>query len=97
VPAPARQGTAGKDRTLEHDKTAVERLAAAIVAQVRGGFRAESPNLAGKDALQNLAEAFKSEGHTLTPDGQLMASLLAQQEREKTSGSSCCAHPKGAP
>lgn len=83
---PAQQGVAGKTKrvrtvlywALEHEKDAGERLVTAIVSQVRGkgGFRPDSPNFVGADAIKNLADAFRSEGYELTSDGLLRAVLL---------------------
>ncbi|MFM0196118.1 hypothetical protein PQQ65_23735 [Paraburkholderia strydomiana] len=58
---------------IENDKGSGERFIAAIVSQVRGfgGFRQESPNYCGEDAIQNLARAFEAEYHALTTDGTL--------------------------
>jgi hypothetical protein len=80
------QGTVGKTKrvravlywALEHNLEAGERLVAAMVAQVRGkgGFRGESQNFVGVEAIRNLATAFKLEGHELTADGVLRATLL---------------------
>ncbi len=85
-PDPAKQGSTGKAKrirtvlywAIEFDKDAGERLVAAIVSQVRGkgGFRPDSENFAGADAIRNLADAFRSEGYELAPDGVLRAMLL---------------------
>jgi len=41
-----------------------------------GGFRTESPNYCGVDCIQNVIEAFRSEGYELTTDGELMPLAL---------------------
>lgn len=85
-PDPAKQGSTGKAKrvrtvlywALEFDRDAGERLVAAIVSQVRGkgGFRPDSENYAGADAIKTLVDAFRSEGYDLAPDGVLRAMLL---------------------
>ena len=48
------------------------------VAMVRscGGFRTESPNYVGEDAITNLRTALGSEGFNLTSDGELLPNTL---------------------
>lgn len=41
-----------------------------------GGFRTDSPNYVGKDAINNLAEALASEGFVLSSDGELRPKVL---------------------
>ena len=45
----------------------------ALIALIRGngGFRKGSPNFVGDDAIVDTADAFRSEGYTLTADGEL--------------------------
>ena len=49
-----------------------------FVAMIRthGGFRAESPNYVGEDAIASLREAMESEGFVLTSDGELRPAAL---------------------
>jgi hypothetical protein len=63
---------------IDNDSDAGERLVAGIVSQVRGfgGFRKESANYCGDDAVQNLASAFSTEGYVLTSDGTLHPAVL---------------------
>lgn len=50
-----------------------EVLVAALIALIRGkgGFRTGSPNFVGEDAISDATEAFRTEGYTLTADGDL--------------------------
>jgi hypothetical protein len=85
-PAQRGQGAVGKTKrvrevlygAMEHDQEAGERLVFAIVAQVRGkgGFRVESQNFVGNEAIANLTAAFKLEGYELYPDGVLRPIVL---------------------
>lgn len=63
---------------LENRLGAGEKLAAAIIAQVRGcgGFRPGSPNFVGHEAIQNLADAFGPEGYVLSETGELSPAVL---------------------
>jgi hypothetical protein len=49
-----------------------------LVAMVRthGGFRAESPNYVGEEAITSLRDAMASEGFVLTSDGELRPTAL---------------------
>jgi hypothetical protein len=63
---------------LEHDLDRGERLVARLIAMIKGfgGFRPESPNYVGRDAIANARQAFTSEGFVLTEDGELHRRLL---------------------
>lgn len=63
---------------LEHTPDNAEVLVAALIALIRGkgGFRKGSPNFVGEDAITDAAEAFRSEGYTLTADGELQPTSL---------------------
>lgn len=58
---------------LEHAPDQGEVFVAAFLAMLRGkgGFRKESPNFVGSDALVDASEAFKTEGFVLSQDGDL--------------------------
>ncbi len=58
---------------LEHDHEKGERFVAAFIAMLKGkgGFRKDSPNFVGDDALTEAIEAFRQEGYTLSTDGHL--------------------------
>lgn len=55
-----------------------EILVAALVSLVRakGGFRKESPNFVGEEAIADAAAAFKAEGYALSDDGDLQVASL---------------------
>lgn len=63
---------------LENRLEAGEKLAAAIIAQVRGcgGFRPASPNFVGSESIENLADAFRLEGYVLSETGELSPAVL---------------------
>lgn len=63
---------------LEHNYVAGEILVANLIALIRGcgGFRPDSPNHVGDDAIATAAAAFKAEGWHLTSDGELMPAVL---------------------
>jgi hypothetical protein len=63
---------------LEHDVDRGEQLVVRLIATIRGfgGFRAESDNYVGADAIENARAAFAAEGFDLTGDGQLRRALL---------------------
>ncbi|MDP9340551.1 MAG: abortive infection family protein [Actinomycetota bacterium] len=63
---------------MEHDMGRGEQLVARLVAMIRGfgGFRPDSPNYVGRDAIENARDAFTSEGLVLTGDGELHRRLL---------------------
>lgn len=63
---------------IENDPERGERLVYLLVALVRGvgGFREGSSNFVGVDAIQDLREAFVSEGFNLTESGELLPAIL---------------------
>jgi len=63
---------------IENDIERGERLVYLLVALVRGvgGFREGSSNFAGTDAIQDLREAFASEGFNLAESGELLPTVL---------------------
>jgi hypothetical protein len=63
---------------IEYDIEKGERLVYLLVALVRGvgGFREGSSNFAGADAIQDLREAFASEGFNLAESGELLPVVL---------------------
>jgi len=84
---PKRQGqVAGKAKrvratlywALEHNLDAGEALVGNLVAVIRGcgGFRADSPNFVGADAVADAKNAFRSEGFELSSDGEVCPLVL---------------------
>jgi len=84
---PGRQGKpVGKSKrvrgtlswALSNDQPAGEWLVAGLIATVRGygGFRTESSNYCGREAIENLRAAFASEGWDLGTDGSLQPRVL---------------------
>lgn len=71
---------------IEHDRDRGERLVARLIAMIRGfgGFRSESPNYVGLDAIENARQAFASEGLVLTEDGELHRRLLESLDDPET-------------
>jgi hypothetical protein len=63
---------------IENDIEKGERLVYLLVAVVRGvgGFREGSSNFVGTDAIQDLREAFDSEGFTLAETGEVLPVVL---------------------
>jgi len=63
---------------LEHDEARGEKLVALLLATVRaaGGFRSDSPNYVGEEAISNAVEVFHAEGFQLRSDGELLQDLL---------------------
>lgn len=63
---------------IENDVEKGERLVHLLIALVRGvgGFREGSANFVGADAIQDLREAFTSEGFQLTETGELVPTVL---------------------
>jgi hypothetical protein len=63
---------------IENNVEAGERLVFYVVAIVRGvgGFRAGSPNFVGTEAIQDLRDAFRSEGFNLADSGELLPVVL---------------------
>ncbi|MDQ5819843.1 MAG: abortive infection family protein [Actinomycetota bacterium] len=84
---PGRQPTpVGKEKrvrgvlsyALEYDEQAGRKLVSHIVAVIRasGGFRPDSPNYVGEDAIANARSVFSSEGFLLSSDGDLRRKTL---------------------
>lgn len=63
---------------IEHDFEAGREFVKQLVAMIRGcgGFRAESPNYVGEDAISSLREAMAAEGFVLASDGDLYPRVL---------------------
>jgi hypothetical protein len=63
---------------IEHDNEKGERLVYLLVALVRGvgGFRDGTSNFVGSEPIQDLREAFVSEGFSLTETGELLPAVL---------------------
>lgn len=63
---------------IEHDIEAGEKLVSYLLGLIRGvgGFRESSPNYVGAEHVQDLREAFKSEGFTLAESGELLPLVL---------------------
>jgi Abortive infection C-terminus len=63
---------------IEYDEPAGRRLVAQLIAVIRanGGFRQDSPNYVGLDAIANARSVFNSEGFVLTSDGDLRRKTL---------------------
>lgn len=63
---------------LENDLPAGEQLVTSLVSLVRslGGFREESTNFVGSQAVDNAIAAFRQEGFELAPDGDLQPLAL---------------------
>ncbi len=63
---------------LEHDEARGEKLVVLLLSTIRaaGGFRPDSPNYAGEEAITNAADVFRAEGFQLRPDGELLQDLL---------------------
>lgn len=63
---------------IEHNVERGERLVYLLVALVRGvgGFREGSSNFVGAEAIQDLRDAFASEGYHLSETGELLPVVL---------------------
>lgn len=59
---------------FENDEVAGRRFVSYLVAELRGcgGFRAESANYVGSDAIENARATFRAEGFDLALDGVLL-------------------------
>lgn len=64
--------------SMENDPEAGGVLVSHLISAIRGlgGFRPNSPNFVGDDAIQNAIDAFKSEGFELSRDGELRPAVL---------------------
>ncbi|HUT70164.1 MAG TPA: abortive infection family protein [Desulfatiglandales bacterium] len=63
---------------IDNDPEAGGELVEALVSKIRasGGFRVESENYVGHEAITSAVEAFASEGYVLSSDGDLRAKNL---------------------
>ncbi|MGC5328193.1 abortive infection family protein [Brevibacillus sp. SYSU BS000544] len=63
---------------MENDNDAGERLLTKLIELIRGcgGFRQDSPNYVGKEAINNAISAFRSEGYDLSLNGELNSLVL---------------------
>lgn len=63
---------------IENDFDAGRGFVAELAAMVRscGGFRPESPNYVGVDAVKSIRDAMASEGYLLSSDGELQPQVL---------------------
>lgn len=63
---------------MEQDLAAGELLVSKLLSLVRarGGFRPESKNYVGAEAIQNAVNAFRTEGFELSSDGELRPIVL---------------------
>lgn len=85
---------AGKEKRIrhvltwagEHDLDRGEQLVVRLISMIKGfgGFRPNSPNYVGPDAIENAREAFASEGLVLTLDGELQRRLLERLDDPET-------------
>lgn len=72
---------------LDNDPEAGYKLALTLLQDVKvsGGFRPESTNYAGRDAIQGAIEAFREQGLILTEEGSLVRqSIEGLRGRELT-------------
>jgi hypothetical protein len=79
------------DYALANDPSAGAGLVSRLIAAIRagGGFRNDSENYIGGDALRNLRDAYRATGFELTPDGELRPTLLdnvPEAEKHKVLG-----------
>jgi hypothetical protein len=65
---------------MENKPGSAEHFCSGLISTVRacGGFREDSPNFVGKDAISNLAEALRPLGVSLGTDGSLAPVALDQ-------------------
>lgn len=63
---------------IDNDVSAGSKFVSELFAKVKAsrGFREQSPNYVGKEAIQNAIVAFEGEGFTLSSDGDLRAKVL---------------------
>jgi len=63
---------------MENNPAAGEILVSSLVSLVRGcgGFRVDSPNYVGEQAIKDAQGAFRAEGYDLSSDGELRPSVL---------------------
>lgn len=74
----AKRVTAVLNWAIENDQASGSKLIALLLSQVRavGGFRESSPNYVGKEQILNAMDAFKSEHHILSENGEVSAVVL---------------------
>jgi hypothetical protein len=67
---------------LDNAESQGEKLVGLLLALIRsvGGFRPASENFIGLEAIRNAQEVFRSEGFTLSEDGELLQQLLDNLE-----------------
>ncbi|MGD0650921.1 MAG: abortive infection family protein [Verrucomicrobiia bacterium] len=65
-------------QALQDDFKAAQKLTDILISHIRGlgGFRTESQNYVGAEAIRNLQAAFANEGFVLTDDGDLTPKVL---------------------
>lgn len=73
---------------LEYNQEAGEFFMSALLSVIKGhgGFREESPNFVGNEAIQNLKSSFKAEGLILASDGfvtPVVLDNLSEMEMEE--------------
>jgi hypothetical protein len=63
---------------IDNDVSAGSKFISELMAKVKasGGFREQSPNYVGSEAIHNAIVAFDAEGFTLSTDGDLRAKVL---------------------
>lgn len=63
---------------FEHEPESGGKLVFSLVNHIRGqgGFRSDSPNFVGRDAIETAIKVFDSEGFQLSLDGELRPKLL---------------------
>jgi len=63
---------------LDNAPSRGETFVAHLLAVIRGsgGFRDQSPNYVGAEVIQDLADAFRSEGYQFFPDGEFRPAVL---------------------
>ncbi len=63
---------------IENDLGKGQALVSSLLSQLRGqgGFRSDSPNFVGVEAIRNIQGAFEPEGFVLSDDGTLQPKLL---------------------
>lgn len=71
---------------LENNIYAGEKLVYYLITTIRGmgGFRLESSNYVGQEAIANAIQAFKLEGYSLSIDGMILPTVLENLNEEET-------------
>lgn len=77
-PGKLKRARAVLTHAIDANREAGSHLVSMILEAVRagGGFRPESPSYIGEQALQDVRDAFRSEGYELDADGVLRPALL---------------------